>query len=161
MGCRSVSDVIVISDASALIGFDRIGQLDLLARLFKDIIVPPAVVREVGPSVAARDWLREQPLSRPIPTDILAATLGPGETEAIALALELQPTWIVLDDRRARRLAESLNLPVIGALGILRMAKLRGIVGQIRPLVEQLQSTRFFIDDKRVKRVLEELGEDQ
>jgi predicted nucleic acid-binding protein len=154
-----VSDDIVISDASALIGFNRIDQIDILERLFGEVMVPPAVVREVGPSIATHAWLREQPFSRPVSADILAATLGPGETEAIALALELPPTWIVLDDRRARRFAESIGLPVIGALGIIRLAKLLGMVTHVAPLIELLQSARFFIDDRLVTQVLKEFGE--
>ena len=140
---------------------EKVGQLELFYRLFGGLSVPPAVASEFAPSVPLRDWMHVQPLSLPVPNDVVAARLGPGETEAIALALEIHPVWIVLDERRARRLAESLTLPVIGTLGILRLAKRVGMVDAVAPLIQALRATRFFVDDRLAERLLIELGEDR
>lgn len=150
---------LVIADASPLIGLEQIGQIELIARLFGGVLVPPAVIQEIAVSVPRRDWLRVQSLSAPIPSTVRLARLDPGEEEAVALAIELRPTWLVLDERRARRLAERLGLPVIGTLGILRTAKLRGVVGEVKPLIDALRATRFFVDDRLVGQLLDEMGE--
>ena len=149
----------VISNSSPLIGLDRIGRPDIVESVFGRVLVPPAVVVGIAPSVVLRPWMQERPLSRLVPDALSDANLDAGETDAIALALELNPTWIVLDDLRARRLADRLGLPVIGTVGILRTAKLLGIVDRLEPLIDALRTTRFFVDQRIVDRLLEEFGE--
>ena len=61
----------VIADSSALIGLQRIDRLDLLHHLFGDVLVPPAVVREVTyklPELPA--WIRTQQLTRSLPPEV-------------------------------------------------------------------------------------------
>jgi predicted nucleic acid-binding protein len=74
---------------------------------------------------------------------IRVATLGPGESEAISLALEIGVDWIVLDDAPGRRLAESMKLPVIGTLGVLLMAKQEGVINEVKPFADALLSVNF------------------
>src|ERR687898_122583 len=111
---RFVSAESVISNSSPLIGLHQIGQLALLAQLYGQVAVPPAVIRETTSSVPRLPCLSERPLSRLMPTRIARATIGDGEREAISLALELDARWVILDDERARRLALVHGLPVIG-----------------------------------------------
>ena len=54
---------------------------------------------------------------------MLRASLGPGESEAISLALEAHADLLIVDDRPARRLAQALGTPIIGTLGVLFAAK--------------------------------------
>jgi hypothetical protein len=108
----------VVSNASPLIGLERIGRLDLLAQLFGQVLVPPAVVRETVPQLVLPAWIAEQSLAQPMAPQIAQAALGAGESESISLALELGAAWLVLDDRPARRLAQGLGLSVIGTLGL-------------------------------------------
>jgi predicted nucleic acid-binding protein len=104
----------VISNASPLIALEQIGHFDLLKGLFFTVLIPPAVVREVAPTVTLPTWVSEHTLTQPIGPQILRAALGPGESEAICLALEISAQWVILDERPARRLAQALGLPVIG-----------------------------------------------
>ena len=79
---------LIVADASPLIALHQIGRLDLVRQLFGSVAVPPAVVREIAPSVIRPAWIIERPLTRTISPRIVAASLGPGESEAISLAHE-------------------------------------------------------------------------
>ena len=85
--------------------------------------------------------------------------MGAGEREAIALALELRATWLVIDDLAARRLAQSLDIPVVGSLGLLLKAKEEGLIPAIRPLMEAMQRDEFRISDRLFAGILSAAGE--
>lgn len=123
----------IISDSSGLIGLTRIHRLELLANLFGRVLIPPAVALETARAVAPSDWLVEHPLVQPIDRRVLRASLGPGETEVISLALELDRIGVVLDERLGRRLAKALGVPVVGTVGVLLQAKRRGLLTAVRP----------------------------
>ena len=148
-----------VCDASPLIALDQIGRLDLLPGLFGTVVVPPAVSAET-PRIAKPDWLVERRLREPIPDWLVAARLGPGETEAIALALQLRAEQVVLDERRATRIARGEGLRVVGTLGVLLLAKSAGLVPAIRPDVAGLRATGFHLAPWLVADVLATAGED-
>jgi predicted nucleic acid-binding protein len=90
-------------------------------------------------------WVREHTLTQPIGHQILRTALGPGESEAVSLALEISAQWVILDERPARRLAQALGLPVIGTLGVLLASKRRGFLPAVRPCVDALVNFGFHI----------------
>lgn len=149
----------IIADASPLIGLDRIGQVDLLRRLYATILVPPAVAREIGPTLAVLPWVEEVVLTRPLDSRIVLASLGDGESEAIGLAMETDARQIVLDDGPGRRLARRLSMPVIGTGGLLRTAKERGLVPAIGPILDALIATDFRISADVCRSLLVAVGE--
>jgi len=149
----------VVADASCLIHLDRIGQLGLLERLFGEVVVPPAVAREVEPAgLELPAWVHVQALAAPVPPVAAARTLGAGETEAIALARELGAR-IILDDLAARRLARELRLELVGTAALLYMAKARGLVPAVRPLLDALLATGFRLSPAIYREVLAAAGE--
>jgi predicted nucleic acid-binding protein len=127
--------------------------------LFSEVLVPPAVLREIAAGSAIPRWILERPLSQPIGPQILGASLGPGESEAVALALEVKSGWIILDERPARRVAQGLGLPVIGTLGIFLAGKRRGLLAVVRPTLDALAERGFRIAPKLYERVLADAGE--
>ena len=72
-----------VADASPLIALQQVGQLELLRALFAQITMPPAVAREVRPTVPGASWIVERALSQPIPPLAQRATLAAGEREAL------------------------------------------------------------------------------
>jgi uncharacterized protein len=150
---------IVVSNASPLIALEQIGQLGLLEQLFSSIVIPPAVVREISPSVTLPVWVTEQILSQAVGPRILSASLGAGESEAISLALEVQARLLILDDRPARRLAQALGLPIIGTLGVLLAAKQRNLLPAIRPRLDALLQHDFRIAPALYDQILLDAGE--
>ena len=73
------------------------------------------------------------------------ASLGNGEKEVLALGLETPGCLLVLDDRNARRHAEAEGLEITGTLGILVLAKERGVIDTVRPILDRLQELQFRI----------------
>lgn len=68
----------------------------------------------------------------------MSRELDKGEAEAIALALELGADQVLIDERRGRRIAARLNLRYTGILGILVEAKNRGLISEVKPLLDAL-----------------------
>ena len=149
----------VVSNASPLIALEQIGHLMLLAQLFDAVLIPPAVVSEVTSTVALPAWIGQQALTQPVGPRILSASLGPGESEAISLALETEAKRVILDDRPARRLAQALRLPVIGTLGVLLAAKQRQLLIAVRPCLDNLLQCDFRIAPSLYENVLSAAGE--
>jgi predicted nucleic acid-binding protein len=152
--------VIVVSNSSPLIALSQIGRLDLLGQLQPQILIPPAVAKEVRPSVPRLpDWIEVKPLSLPANPAIVSSAIGAGEREVIGLGLELGAQILILDERPARRLAMSLGLGVIGTVGLLLAAKDRGLLVSIKPELDRLLAVRFFMDEELYNRVLTQAGE--
>jgi predicted nucleic acid-binding protein len=163
-----VSQTCVVADAGPLIGLARIGRLDLLRGLFRSTFVPPAVYAEcvrapdkpgataISEAVNER-WLTQRSPSRPVP-ETLRAGLGPGECEAITLALELQCP-VLLDDRIARAAARAAGSSIVGTAGLLLAAKSRSLIPLVGPVLAQLKGTGYHFSDELVTNILALAGE--
>jgi len=124
----------VVCDAGPLIHLDELGQLDLLLD-FAYVLVPTSVRNEVirhRPRALAGDGgrLRHVVVEGDVPSPLSALArslaLGPGECEAIHLAIR-QPGLILLtDDAAARLAAEALQIRVHGSIGVLVRAARMG-----------------------------------
>jgi len=82
-----------------------------------------------------------------------------GEASAIALAIEFSDSVVILDDYKARKLAESLGIQIIGTIGIIIKAKRGGVIESIKPFLQKMRQTDFRISEEIEKRALEESGE--
>ena len=150
----------VISNSSPLIALTQIGRLDLLRLLYSSISIPPAVAREVEPTVARLPgWVLVQKLAHPLQPITVSGSIGPGEREVISLGLELGAALLIVDEQPARRLATSLGLRVIGTVGLLMAGKERGFLAKIRPELDRLLAVRFFMDQDLYDRVIAQAGE--
>jgi uncharacterized protein len=152
--------VAVVSNSSPLIALARIQRLDLLPAIFESILIPPPVAREISPSIPVlQSWLRIQAPNVLPPASLLRRRLGAGEWAALALAIELRADWIILDDLPARRSAEAAGLNVIGTLGMLNTAKRAGLLKSIRPELDALVRTSFFLGPQLYDQLLQATGE--
>jgi hypothetical protein len=151
--------LVVVSDSGPLIALERIQQLQLLPELFTRILIPPAVEKEFATLRKPPDWVLVQPLRRPPRLGRLGLSLGAGEREAIGLSVEIAAALLLVDDKAARRLARSLQLRVIGTLGLLLSAKRRGLLPTVRPHLDALQSASFYLTPDLCRRVLADAGE--
>lgn len=66
-----------------------------------------------------------------------------GEASAIALALETPNSTIIVDDYKARKIADQLGLIFTGTIGVIIKAKLNRIISSIKPLFEKIKQTDF------------------
>lgn len=152
--------MVVVSNSSPLIALARIQRLDLLPSIFESILIPPAVAREIAPSISVLPiWLRMRAPNAMPPASLLRRRLGDGEREALALAIERKADWIILDDLPARRSAAATGLNVIGTLGTLVTAKRAGLLKSIRPELDALLRTSFFLSPQLYDELLQAAGE--
>jgi predicted nucleic acid-binding protein len=145
----------VVVDSTCLIGLERIGALDLIPSLFDPVYVPPAVAGELG---VVLPWFSVVAPSDRALLDALSMLVDAGETEAIARAREVGGK-VVLDDRRARSVAEKMGLSILGTIGLLVQAKRAGLVSAIRPLLEHLESLGFHMSEGLKEEALRLVGE--
>jgi hypothetical protein len=149
-----------VSNASPLIALAAIKRLDFVRALFETVLIPPAVAHEIRRSIpVVPPWLQVQTLRDPLPLIVLRRTLGVGEREAVALALEVHADPIILDDLPARRVAQLAGLNVVGTVGMLLGAKHIGLIGRIRPELDNLVKTSFFLSPQLYEELLVAAGE--
>ncbi len=82
-----------------------------------------------------------------------------GEASAIALALEITDSILIIDDYKARRVAEKLGLTITGTIGVIVKAKLQGIIPSIKPYLDKIKATNFRLTVDIESRALKEAGE--
>jgi predicted nucleic acid-binding protein len=145
-----------VTNSTCLIGLERIGRLDILPQVFLPVTIPLAVQTEVGLSA---EWLTVQAVKNLAVVATLKTQIDAGEAEAIALAMELEDVFIILDDRNARRIAQQLGLKVIGTVGMLLRAKQKNVIAEIKPLLTALEAADFRIAEPLVQNALRLAGE--
>ncbi len=159
----------VVSDTSPLTNLAAIGHFNLLRDLFGRIEIADAVWQELNAAghswpgrdeVAGADWIiRHAPGNLALFT-ALRRNLDPGESASIALALKLSADLILIDEQDGRHEAKRHGLETTGVIGVLLLAKRRGLVGSIRPLLSALRSRAgFWISQTFCERALRDAGE--
>ena len=144
-----------VTNSTCLIGLERIGRTDLLPQVFATIFAPPMVVDEIRSSL---NWLAVQPVTNRAIVAALNTQMDAGEAETIALAMELGDVILILDDKKARRVATEIGLKFTGIVGMLLRAKNRGVINEIKPLLDQLLAADFRISDRLVREALRLAG---
>ena len=133
--------MIVVSDTSPLTALLTIGEADLLPKLFTEVVIPRAVRDELLRSHASLPaWVRIELVHDASETVRLSEVVDAGEAEAIELAKELKADWLLIDERKGRRLAIQEGLRVIGLLGVLLLAKRRQVIASARMLLHRLEN---------------------
>lgn len=158
--------MIVISDTTPLISLIKIESLDILEKMYKEIIIPKAVYDELIINIDYQseiDIIRkctflqikivEENLSVSLLQKQLKLDLG--ESEAIVLVNNIDADLIIIDERKARRIAKDIGLNVTGTLGILVDAKQRGLVKELKPLLDKLIKNEIRISKILYQDILE------
>ena len=160
----------VISDTGPLIALARAGKLDLLLRLYGGVRVPPAVHAELavrsgypGANSLARafdaGWMTVQALSNRTLATKLALLLDAGEAEAIALAARPDTRFLLIDESRGRKVARAHGISAAGVAGLLLVAKSRGMLSAVGPVLEEISGAGYFLSPRLVSEVLTRAGE--
>ena len=158
--------MLVVADSSALLSLAACGRLPLLDELYGDVRVPAAVWREcVVAGKPHADALAKYLDGRVADLDlsdliIAGVGLGRGELEALALYKRLHADRLLLNDRRARRVARVNSVQVIGSLGVLLLAKTRGVLPAVRPSLEAIRAAGIHLSDSLVVETLRIAGEE-
>jgi predicted nucleic acid-binding protein len=158
--------MIVIADSSALVALSLCQSLPLLETLFGEVYVPLSVYKEVTfkgkpEAEALGDYLqaRVKPVdmeNHPIQN---TTNLGSGELEAIALYMDIDADLLIIDDARAKKAAYENGLEVMGSIGALLLAKERGLITEIRSLLNLLNASDIHLSSRIINKALELAGE--
>lgn len=155
----------IVSNATALVLFTRIGRLSLLHEVLGELVIPQAVADELAVpgkpgavEVQAASWIRVVAVRDRDRVGRLPAHLGRGEREAIVLAGEQGATFLS-DDGPARRVAREQGLAVTGSLAVLLRAKDRGLIPSVKELLDEMIRQDFRISRQLYREVLQQAGE--
>lgn len=156
-----------VLNASPIITLCKSGQEDLLPRLFTEIVLPGAVWEEVEAGditdparrkLGALAWLKRDDSIATSPL-VQAWDLGAGETAVLSYALARPGYVAVIDDAAGRRCASSLNITVIGTVGLIVLAKHRGLIARITPGLDALRDAGSWLSDKLIEQLKKQEGE--
>jgi predicted nucleic acid-binding protein len=157
--------VTIVSDTGPLITWARAKQIPLLKKIFAEIWVPPAVALELkspdsrpGANLVDEFWVREKPLAPPGRALLLPPKLGPGEREAILLALRLDMA-LLIDDKAGKNAAHEAGLQVLTTLRVLRQCKSLKLVERVGPILEMMCAEGFWLAPEVRQSFLKELDE--
>jgi hypothetical protein len=162
--------MIVISDSTPIISLIKIECLDVLEKLYKNIIIPKAVYNELIINVDYQDeidiikgctFLEIKNVEENLSVLLLQRQLKLdfGESEAIVLANNINADLIIIDEQKARRIAKDIGLKVTGTLGILVEAKQQGLIEELKPLLDKLIDNNIRISKKLYIEILNIVGE--
>lgn len=156
-----------ILNASPVILLGKAGLLKTISPLAESWIVPEGVVdeievkRPIDPYLS--DLTKSSKVSRESVKQIhpLVATwdLGQGESEVLTLAMQKAGLRVVLDDLQARKCAALFQIPLLGSLGLLILAKRTGYIHAARPEIEKLVKAGLHIDFAMLDRIYKKIGE--
>jgi uncharacterized protein len=161
--------VIVVSNTSPITNLAAIGQFGLLRELFGELHIAEAVVHELNAfdrrwpgsaEVEQSTWVKiHRPRDLPMIVALMSE-LDAGESETIALAMEMNADLVLMDEQAGRRLATERTLNVIGVLGVLMQAKQKRLIELVLPQVDSLrQNAGFYLSDQVYQRIGQLTGE--
>ncbi|HEY4789686.1 MAG TPA: DUF3368 domain-containing protein [Bacteroidales bacterium] len=148
---------IVISDTSCLILLSKVDELYLLNKIASKVFITPSIEKEFGKILPT--WIEVREPKDNHYQKILELDLDKGEASAIALALEIDNAIIIVDDLKARKIAENLKLRYSGIFGLILKAKQVGIIENIKPILDKIKKTNFRFSERLLKALLDQAGE--
>ncbi|MGY3213510.1 DUF3368 domain-containing protein [Mucilaginibacter sp. HD30] len=151
------SNFAVITDTSCFILLDKINAFSVLNSLYKHVVTTPQIASEFAKPLP--EWIEIKSVRDVNLLLLYAEKVDIGEASAIALALELPSAQLILDDLKGRNLAAELKLNYTGTLGVLVLAKQRGVITQLKPYFDKIKSTDFRVADGMLQKILEASGE--
>jgi hypothetical protein len=159
--------MLLIADSSALVALSVMDLLSTLDRLFDRVLVPEAVYRELTAdeslpeATTLRQYLHDKrcPISSDTGTVLLDAYGDMGEIEAMYLYKQLKADRLLIDDARGRKVAQLNHIAVIGSIGVLLLAKQKGMIAAIKPKLDRLDGSAVYMSSQLIEQALRLAGE--
>lgn len=158
----------VIVNSTPLIALCHIDSLDILKKIYGEIIIPKAVYNEISAKESSvcksqvdesRSWIKVENIQNEMAKVLYKSQLHDGEVEVMILAKEKEADVVIIDDMNAKKHAKYLKLSVTGTLGVLIKAKKLGYINQLEPLLNGMIQNNIYLGDKLIERCLKEVGE--
>lgn len=139
---------LVIADSGPIFSLATINKLDLLTDIFDETIIPRAVWKEI---TCDESTLLFTPIAEFFKDKIrdingfneLSFIMDYGESESVILYKETRADFLLIDDKKARKIAENFDIRCIGTLGLLLKAKNIGVIDELKPIFN------IFLENKR------------
>ncbi|MEJ7605414.1 MAG: hypothetical protein WKF37_03915 [Bryobacteraceae bacterium] len=144
--------MVVVSDTSPINYLVLIAQIDLLKQLYARILIPPAVLAELKHPIAptpVREWAENPPKW----VEALGPTI-PGESEAIALAIEVDADVVLIDEQAGRQESFRSGLKVAGTLSVLDEGDQAGLI-VFDSVIAELRKTSFRVSQTVLSEIRE------
>ncbi|MCB0592803.1 MAG: DUF3368 domain-containing protein [Lewinellaceae bacterium] len=157
---------LVIADTGALISLGHVGQIPLIEELFGDFFIAEAVWKELqnyeNPEFDANMLAKlENRVVKIKSKNHLRMVMDYGESESVILYEELKADYLLIDDSKARMIAESLDVNCIGSIGLLIKAKQKGLIVELKPIFEKWVSIGRYFSRKLLNKILTDSGENR
>ena len=158
----------VVVNTTPLIALSHVDQLDVLKRLYGEIIIPEAVYRELSIKTESickmavddsLEWIRIKSINNEMAKAMYKTQLHDGEVEVMILSKEIAADVVIIDDANAKKHAKYLGLPVTGTLGVLIKAKREGYISELKPIFSQMVENGIYISQCLMESCLKQVGE--
>ncbi len=147
---------IIISDTSCLIALTKIEKLDLLQSLYQEIVITKEVYAEFGGTLPK--WIIITEVKNKSKQKELENRLDLGEASSIALALENKNTTLIIDEIKGRKIAQSLNIDIIGTIGVILLSEKHGLIKDVTGTLLRLVNRGFRVSNKLLDKIIEKYG---
>lgn len=144
----------VIADTSCLIVLSNINRIEILKSLYSGITITPEIQAEFGGEIP--NWIKVS--SEKSDQKALRLELDKGEATAIGLGLVYDNVLILIDEKKGRKVARQLDLPVMGTLGVMIKAKEHGYITSLEKEIEKLKQVDFRMSEKLIQKILKNYG---
>jgi predicted nucleic acid-binding protein len=157
---------LVIADAGPLIAFARLHQIGLLPQIFDRVFVTDVVFAECAgradfpESAFIQEALTRKQLELCTAPNFsaFAQKIDAGEASAIAVAIDFG-CGVLMDDKAGRKMATNAGISVIGTVGVLVLAKRKGLIPLVKPQLEKLLASGYFLSAEIIAAALDASGE--
>lgn len=155
---------VVIADAGPIISLAIIDKLELLNSLFDKVYISQAVWEEISKITSYHFSSKiitffKDKVEKIKGFNDLTFVMDYGESESVILYQEIGADFLLIDDKKARTIAESLGIKCIGILGILIIAKDKSLIKSLKPIFETLIVNKRFYSIELLNSILIQKGE--
>lgn len=162
--------MIVVSDTTPMISLLKIDRIDLLEKLFGEVLIPQAVFNELttderyrleAEQIRHRQFITVRAVRNLKSVDILkrATGLDQGESEAIILTDEMNADILLMDEAKGRTVSSQMGFKIMGTIGILIAAYEEESLtaDEVRACMEGLQNAGRHIGQRHYQMLLDKL----
>lgn len=155
-----------------MISLLKIDRIDLLEKLFGQVLIPQAVFDELtaderfkleADQIRQKQFIKVSAVKNPESASILkrATGLDQGESEAIILTDELNADVLLMDETKGRAVSYQMGFKIMETIGILMAAYEENelTADEVKQCVEGLQRARRHISRKHYQMLMDKLSD--
>ena len=153
-----------VINASPIISLCKIGVENILFELFEKVFITDEVIGEIDSKPGrmsnfikdsiANGKLKKYSVAKKSMIDDLYGKMHKGELSVVIAGLELQADYVIIDEIAARNFAESLSLNPIGTIGLLRIAKKKGLIQSVKPFLMELREKGMWLSKQIIEKII-------